>query len=104
MTPVTIIEMPHNYRGELYPEGEGPSFDAQHEPGTPRMSLDEIEFATLPIPMPQCLMLSTDADGRVIGAVTDAGLHIRWADLDVVLRGVEQFNADIASRDPDAGL
>jgi hypothetical protein len=103
MRPVDIISMPHNGRCEFYPEGEGPSFNPDHQPGEPRMSLADIEFADLPIPMPQCLMLTTDADGRVISAVTDAGLHIRWADLDVVLAGVEQYNRDLASHDPDAG-
>jgi hypothetical protein len=39
--------------------------------------------------------LTTDPDGRVIAASAD-GKRIRWADLDIVVRGVEQYNANLA--------
>jgi hypothetical protein len=100
MTPVSIVSMPHNGRAELYPEGEGPSFDAEHEPGTPRLPCDPVEWASLPIQMPETLTLLTDATGRPIAAWADDA-QIRWRDLDVVLTGVEQYNRDLASRDPD---
>jgi hypothetical protein len=99
---VQIIVLPHNFRAELYNEGEGPSFDSEHVPGTPRLPLDDVEWATLPIAMPETLMLTTDATGRIIGAVAD-DKHVRWKDLDVVVQGVMQYNADLASRDPDYG-
>jgi hypothetical protein len=96
MRTVSIISMPHNYRDELYSEGEGPSF-CHYNPGEPRRPspLGGDEWATLPIPMPEGLMLTTDRDGRVIAADAD-GRRIRWADLDIVVKGVEQYNRDVA--------
>jgi hypothetical protein len=103
MTPVTIIEMPHNGRAELYPEGEGPSF-AEHLPGERRLPLDpHVQWATLPIPMPEMLMVFTDASGKPIAAWAD-DVQIRWQDIDIVVAGVAQFNRDIASQDRDAGF
>jgi hypothetical protein len=100
MTPVSIFSMPHNYRDELYNEGEGPSF-SDYEQGEPRRPVPRgAEWATLPIPMPECLSTITDRDGMVIAAVADEK-HIRWRDLDIVVTGVTQYNADIASHDPD---
>lgn len=96
MRQVTVYSMPHNYRDPLYDEGEGPSFCHDDDRGEPRRPAPHGgEWATLPIEMPECLMIFTDRDGRVIAATAD-GVRIRWADLDIVVRGVEQFNADIA--------
>jgi hypothetical protein len=102
MNPVSIISMPHNGRCEFYAEGDGPSFDAEHVPGEPRMPIDPTtQWADLPIPMPHCLLLTTDGStGRVIAAMAD-DKQIRWQDIDTVLEGVRQFNADIASHDLD---
>jgi hypothetical protein len=99
MTPVTIFSMPHNYRDEIYNSGEGPSF-VDYGEGEPRRLAPRGEWATLPIPMPECLMITTDHDGRTIAASAD-GKRIGWADLDVVVKGVEQYNADIARRQTD---
>jgi hypothetical protein len=98
MRPCTILSMPHNYRDEIYNEGEGPSFCHDYDQGEPRRAAPRVsEWAVLPIPMPECLMVTTDHDGRVIGAIAD-GQRIRWADLDTVTRGVQQYNADLDTR------
>jgi hypothetical protein len=99
MKPVTIFSMPHNFRDPLYNEGEGPSFCRDYEEGEPRRPAPRGgEWATLPIPMPECLMTTTDRDGRVIAATAD-GKRVRWADLDIVVTGIRQYNSDIADRD-----
>jgi hypothetical protein len=69
MMPVSIFSMPHNYRGQLYRPGEAPDvfcddIDYARIP-------DLCEFATLPTPIPHCLMITTDATGRVIAAEAD---------------------------------
>jgi hypothetical protein len=96
MTPVKIFSMPHNFRCALYRPGDAP--DTFGDPAyTPAMG----EFVDLPIPMPTCLMLTTH-NGQVVAARAD-GHRIKWADLDTVLRGVQQYNRDLASHDPDTG-
>jgi hypothetical protein len=106
MTPVSIISMPFNYRCELYDKdgpGEGPHFAPPDDPAEkrgPGPSAGGQQWATLPIPMPETLTLFTDGTGKVIAAWTD-DLQVSWKDLDVVLKGVEQFNADLASCDGD---
>jgi hypothetical protein len=99
MRPVTIFCMPHNYRDELYNEGEGPSFCHDYDRGEPRRPAPRgEEWARLPIAMPESLLCTSDRDGRVIAATAD-GKRIRWADLDIIVKGVEQYNADLAGRD-----
>jgi hypothetical protein len=39
MTPCTVFVLPHNGRCELYDLADGPSFDADREPGELRRSL-----------------------------------------------------------------
>jgi hypothetical protein len=103
MTPVHVISMPFNGRCELYGSdgpGEGPHFpceDDDEERGPGPFAYGQ-QWATLPILMPGCLTIFTDHEGRVIAAWADE-LQIRWKDLDTVVRGVEQYNADIASHD-----
>jgi hypothetical protein len=94
--PVSVIVMPHNYRGEFYEPGEGPSF-CSYDPGESRGSASDVVWATLPLKMPQTLIVFTDLDGRPIAAVAD-GLSIRWTDLDIVLTAVRQFNDDCRRR------
>jgi hypothetical protein len=57
-----------------------------------------VEFAVLPIEMPSCALLTTDAAGRVISIVCD-GLQIQWRDIDTVLRGINQYNEDCRARE-----
>src|SRR5215469_12493526 len=98
MMPVSISSMPHNYRGPLYRPGEAPDVFCEDIDYARIPNLGE--FATLPIPMPHCLMITTDAKGRVIAAEAD-GKRIRWKDLDTVVKGVEQYNADcVRARSP----
>ena len=96
--PVTLFRMPHNFRDELYNEGEGPSFchyaDGEERRPAP-ISGAWGDLPILPIPMPSCLMMFTDADGKVIAATAD-GKQIRWRDLDIVVTAVEQYNEDCA--------
>jgi hypothetical protein len=96
MKPVTTFSMPHNFRDEIYAKGEGPSFCHYYGPGEARRPppLGQ-EWATLPIAMPESLMTFTDPSGRVIAAWAD-GNQIRWADIDVVVKGVRQYNLDCA--------
>ena len=102
MRPCTIFSMPHNYRDPLYDEGDGPSFCNDYERGEPRRRAPQTgEWATLPIPMPESLIVFTGPDGRVIAASAD-GKRIRWADLDIVVKGVEQYNADLARQRTEA--
>jgi hypothetical protein len=108
MTPVSIISMPFNHRCELYDvdgPGEGPHFpstDGPDEERGPGPSADGQLWATLPMPMPEVLTVFTDATGHVIAAWAD-DKQIRWRDLDTVVEGVDQYNADLALRDPDIG-
>lgn len=97
MRQVTIFILPHNFRDPLYDESEGPSFcHDDYERSEPRRRAPQSgEWATLPIPMPESLICTTDPDGRVIAATAD-GKRIRWADLDIVVAGVDQYNADLA--------
>jgi hypothetical protein len=101
--------MPFNYRTELYDEdgpGEGPHFPPPDEPDEkrgPGPSAFGQEWATLPIPMPEVLSVFTDATGQVIAAWVDY-LQVRWKDLDTVVTGVRQYNADLAPpEDPQDG-
>jgi hypothetical protein len=94
MQPVVIFALPHNYRDEIYPEGEGPSFCHYYEPGEPRGPVPVgIEWAMLPMPMPTCLITIIDGDGKAIAAAAD-GKWVRWKDLRTVLTAVRQYNAD----------
>jgi hypothetical protein len=113
MTPVDIISLPFNYRTELYDEdgpGEGPHFappddppDDTNEKRGPGPSAFGQEWATLPIPMPEVLTVFTEAGG-VIAAWADEK-QIRWRDLDIVVTGVVQYNADLAPPDgPGDGI
>ena len=99
MTPTVIFSLPHNRRDELYSPGEGPSF-RDYEPGETRAPppQDGDAWATLPIPMPRMLFTIVDGDGRVIAARAD-DLRIRWADLDIVTKGIKQYNSDLAALD-----
>jgi hypothetical protein len=109
MTPVHVVSMPFNGRCELYDSegpGEGPYFpcddDDPDEPRGPGPSAYGQEWAILPIRMPETLTVFTDSAGRAIAAWVMTGedsKQIRWKDLDTVVRGVEEYNADIASRD-----
>jgi hypothetical protein len=102
MRQVVIFSMPHNFRDEIYNEGDGPSFCHDYERGEPRRPAPlGGKWATLPIPMPDYLMVITDRDSRVIAATADES-RIRWADLDIVVKGVEQYNADLARRRAEA--
>jgi hypothetical protein len=95
MQSVRIFALPHNFRDEIYPEGEGPSF-RHYESGEPRGPTPVgIEWATLPMPMPTCLITITDGDGKAIAAAAD-GRWVRWRDLRTVLTAVRQYNADCA--------
>jgi|HubBroStandDraft_6_1064221.scaffolds.fasta_scaffold894220_1 hypothetical protein len=104
MRQVAIFEMPHNYRDEIYDThgpGAGPSLCADYEPGEARRSAPSGGgWAKLPIVMPECLFIITDRDKRVIAATAD-GTRIRWTDLDIVVKGVEQYNADLATTSAD---
>ena len=93
--PVTLFRMPHNFRDELYDEGEGPSFCHYADGDKRRPAPISGAWANLPIPMPSCLMMFTDAEGKVIAAAAD-GKQIRWRDLDIVVTAVEQYNEDCA--------
>jgi hypothetical protein len=95
MRLVSISDLPHSFRDELYDTADGPSFRRYDEPDEPRQpSPFMAAWATLPIPMPKYLSLTTDGVGRVIAAEAD-GLRIHWADLDMVVKGVEQHNEDL---------
>ena len=95
MRKVVAFSMPHNYRDEIYNEGEGPSFCNDYEWGEPRRPAPQGgDWATLPIPMPECLIVITDRDGRAIAATAEEK-RIRWTDLDIVVNGVRQYNADL---------
>jgi hypothetical protein len=105
MDPANITSMPFNGRIELYDSegvGEGPHFpcedDDPDEERGPGPSAYGQEWAMLPIPMPETLTVFTDHEGCVIAAWAD-DKQVRWKDLDIVVRGVEQYNADIASHD-----
>jgi hypothetical protein len=87
MQPVAVFSMPHNYRGPLYSPGEAPStFCDDSDYAAPPS-----DFADLPMPMPQCLLITTDDRGRPIAAWAD-GRQIRWKNLDIVIEGVRQYN------------
>jgi hypothetical protein len=92
MRPVIVVALPHNYRLPLYQPGEAP--DTYGDPAA-ETARDTSEWASLPIPMPRCLVLTVDAEDRVIAARAD-GKRIKWADLDVIVRGVQEYNADLA--------
>lgn len=94
MKPVTIFELPHNFRDRLYAPGEAPDAFCD-DPELATLYPYGHDFVDLPIPMPTCLFALTDRDGRVIAIPAD-GKRIRWADLDILLAGVEQYNADLA--------
>jgi hypothetical protein len=102
MRPVWIFSMPHNYRDELYNEGDGPSFVEYEQGEQRRPSPSGRDVANLPIPMPECLLTFTDREGRVISAQAD-DKRIRWRDLDTVVTGVTQYNADVARREAGEG-
>jgi hypothetical protein len=99
MSPVNVIVLPHNFRDELYPEGEGPSFcyDGTGVRPAPVMG----GWATLPIPMPRCLVVTTDRDGETVIAATADGQQIRWKDLDIVVLGVRQYNQACLAGEPE---
>jgi hypothetical protein len=90
MRPVIVLSLPHNFRLPLYQPGEAPDTFGQPDDMTVP---DTGEWATLPMPMPRVLSLTTDPLDRVIAARAD-GRRIRWQDLDTVCEGVRQFNED----------
>jgi hypothetical protein len=92
MRPVIILSLPHNHRLPLYQPGEAP--DTYGDPADETVP-DTREWASLPIPMPRLLTLTTDHQGRVIAGQAD-GRRIRWRAIDIVVEGVQQFNADCA--------
>jgi hypothetical protein len=95
MQPVTVFSLPHNYRDPLYAPGEAPDSFCNDFTHPDRMAPFGSEFVDLPIPMPGCLMINTDAVGRPIAAWAD-GKRIRWKDLDIVVEAVRQFNVHCA--------
>jgi hypothetical protein len=96
MMPCAVFILPHNGRDELYQPADGPSTVTDYEPGEERRSaVPAGAFVDLSIPMPKSMMVHTGPDGRPLAIWTDCG-RIRWRDLDTVLAGVFEYNADLA--------
>jgi hypothetical protein len=97
MTPVNIIRLPHNrcmalYRGEVDDDGEA-------------LPYREPKYLTLPIRMPQSVMLTTSGEDintiLAIDVLGEDGGRIRPEDIATVWEGIQQYNSDCYAQGED---
>ena len=102
MKAVTIISMPDNRRGALFPPDELLPSDADPDDGediyAAAARMQWPPAATLPIAMPKFVFVITDENGTPLAMTCDSG-RIRRADVATVWQGVLEYNRDLAARE-----
>jgi hypothetical protein len=89
MKPVRIVSMPHNHREPLHED--------ELEPGETMPA--SLPYLTLPIPMPETVVVITGTDRDDVLAIhcSNPNGRIRREDLATVWLGIQQYNSDLAA-------